>query len=296
MPPPQLRKGKQQETPKAEAALPKALAPSPPSQSFKHMPSKAELDAKPAPPVNTPKGQRLFDFWHHMVDHQTPASTNPLPTTPSRAVASEANSELQSSSMHSADFPSLGHARSVLHASHASDDLSMPSSARLTQHIQSAGPTSGQQLQLEMQAASLPLGSAETATPQQALTQTDPAQPLRTELHSGLGHVQPSTAAAGQQHQDPADAGWCEEHGATSAALVAELEAASRLVHHQSLQQAQLLEGLERALSELSEHRLLIQNPQAAVGTSGQGGSDGTFPFHIGLLLGLVVLLQLTPC
>ncbi len=300
MPPPQLRKGKQQETPKAEAAVPKALTPSPPSRSLMHIPSKAELDAKPAPPVATPKGQRLFDFWHQMVDHQTSTSANPLPTTPSGAVASEANAELHSSSMHSAHFPSLGRTRSVLRASHASDDLNMPSSAQLAQHIQSAGPTSGQQLQLEMQAASLPLGSAETAPPQQALTQTDPAQPLRTDVHSGLGHVQPNTAvgaaAAGQQHQDPADAGWCEEHGATPAALVAELEATSRLVHHQSLQQAQLLEGLERALSELSEHRLLIQNPQVAVSTSHQGGSDGTFQSHTGLLLGLFRSVQKLHC
>ncbi len=299
MPPPRLRKGQQQKTPKAEAALPKALTPSPPSQSLMHMPSGAELDAKPAPPVATPKGQRLFDFWHQKVDHQTSASTNPLSISHSLAVASEAKAELQSSSMHSADFPSLGQTRSVLHASHASDDLNMPSSAQLAQHIQSAGPASGQRLQLEMQAASLNLGSAEPAPHQQALTQSGPAQPLCTELHSDLGHVQPSTAAAataGQQHQAPTDEGWCEERGATPAALVAELEAASRLVHHQSLQQAQLLEGLEHALSELSEHRLLIQNPQAAVGTSQQGGSDGTFQLPTGLLLGLFRSVQKVHC
>ena len=46
-----------------------------------------------------------------------------------------------------------------------------------------------------------------------------------------------------------------------SAALVAELEATSRLVHKQSLQQAELLNGLEQALAQLSEHRLLVQNP-----------------------------------
>ena len=286
MPPPQLRKGQHQENQKAEAALPKALTPSPPSQLLTHMPSGAELDTEPAPPVATPKGQRLFDFWHQRLDHQTSASTNLLPTSHSLAQASE----LQSSSVQSAGSPSLGQARSVLHPSHASDDQYMPSSAQLAQHIQSAGPTSGQRLQLEMQAASLPLGSAEPAPHQQALTQSEPAQPLCIELHSDLGHVQPSTAAAAaavRQHPAPADEGWCEEHGATPAALVAELEAASRLVHHQSLQQAQLLEGLEHALSELSEHRLLIQNPQAAVGTSQQAGSDGTSRFHTALLLGL---------
>lgn len=146
-----------------------------------------------------------------------------------------------------------------MHASHALDaPLNMPSSVQLAQHIQSASASSGRQ---------------------QALTQSEPAQPLRTELHSDLGDVPPSTAAAGRHHQAQPHEGWCEEHGATPAALVAELEAASRLVHHQSLQQAQLLEGLEHALSELSEHRLLIQNPPAAGGTSQQGGSDGTFNY-----------------
>jgi len=295
MPPPQLRKGQQKESQKAQAALPKALTPSPLSQSLMHMPPGAELDAKPAPPVATPKGQRLFDFWHQKVDHQTSASTNPLPTSHSLALASEANAELQSSSVQSADFPSLGQARSVLRASHVCGALNMPSSAQLAQHIQSAEPASGQRLQLEMQAASPNLGSAEPAPHQQALTQSEPAQPLCTELHSDLGHVQPSTAAAaGRQRQAPADEGWCDKHGATPAALVAELEAASKLVHHQSLQQAQLLEGLEHALSELSEHRLLIQNPQAAVGTSQQSGSDGTFSITHRLVAWLVLTLFAT--
>ena len=68
------------------------------------------------------------------------------------------------------------------------------------------------------------------------------------------------------------------QSGTTSAAFVAELETASRLVHTQSLQQAQLLEGLEHALSQLSEHRLLIQNPQpaAAPGSQQQEQRAGT--------------------
>ncbi|KAL0024068.1 hypothetical protein WJX79_002467 [Trebouxia sp. C0005] len=235
-PPPQLRKGQQQETPKAEAALPEALTPSRPSQLLKHMPTGAELDAKPAPPVATPKGQRLFDFWHQK-------------------------------------------ARSMLRASQASGALNMPSSAQLAQHIQSAsassGPASGQPLQLETQAASLPLGSTEPAPHQQALTQSEPAQPLRTELHSDLGHVQPSTAAAGWYHQAPADEDCCEEHGATPAALVAELEAASRLVHHQSLQQAQLLEGLEHALSELKGPVVCLQSAETQPNLGPRGQPDG---------------------
>ena len=64
--------------------------------------------------------------------------------------------------------------------------------------------------------------------------------------------------------------------GSASAALVAELEAASQLVHKQSLQQAELLEGLERALSQLSEHRLLIQNPQARLQALAEDRWQGT--------------------
>ena len=47
------------------------------------------------------------------------------------------------------------------------------------------------------------------------------------------------------------------------AELAAELAATSQLVQQQSLRQAELLEGLEHALSQISQHRLLIQNPAA---------------------------------
>ena len=69
--------------------------------------------------------------------------------------------------------------------------------------------------------------------------------------------------------------------GSLPAGLVAELETASRLVHQQSLQQTQLLEGLEHALAELSEHRLLIQNRQAAPSMAQQTAADGTMRLQI---------------
>lgn len=58
-----------------------------------------------------------------------------------------------------------------------------------------------------------------------------------------------------QVHQQPL------QPSTSTAKLAAELAATSHLVHQQSLQQAELLQGLEHALSELSQHRLLIQNP-----------------------------------
>jgi len=51
-----------------------------------------------------------------------------------------------------------------------------------------------------------------------------------------------------------------------------ELETASRLVHKQSVQQAELLEGIEHALSQLSEQCLLIQDPRAAAVMSHKEG------------------------
>ena len=73
-------------------------------------------------------------------------------------------------------------------------------------------------------------------------------------------HQQPATATGSGQGLDGGDA---QLHTA-SAVFLAELETASRLVHKQSVQQAELLKGIEQALSQLSEQRLLIQDPRAA--------------------------------
>ena len=62
---------------------------------------------------------------------------------------------------------------------------------------------------------------------------------------------------------------------ASTAELAAELAATSQLVHQQSLQQAELLQGLEHALSELSQHRLLIQNPTAQPEASQETAPEG---------------------
>ena len=57
----------------------------------------------------------------------------------------------------------------------------------------------------------------------------------------------------------------------THAEVTAELAATSRLVQQQSARQAELLEGLEHALSQISQHCLLIQNPTAQVEPSVAG-------------------------
>ena len=49
----------------------------------------------------------------------------------------------------------------------------------------------------------------------------------------------------------------------THSEVTAELAATSRLVQQQSARQAELLEGLEHALSQISQHCLVIQNPTA---------------------------------
>ena len=56
----------------------------------------------------------------------------------------------------------------------------------------------------------------------------------------------------------------------THAKVAAELATTSRLVQQQSARQAELLEGLEHALSQISQHCLLIQNPTAQLVPSEQ--------------------------
>lgn len=133
------------------------------------------LDLNPQAHVATPKGQRLFDFWHQKLEQQASAAT-------------------------------------------AHTTLSAP-----------------------------PDQSRQGASP-------DPTSMQHTD--------------AGQQ-----------QLSAAPAALLAELESASRLVHTQSAQQAELLAGLEHALAQLSEHRLLIQHPQAAAAVHDKAA------LHIGMLL-----------
>ena len=229
--PPHLRR-QQQQPPKAEGALPRAkrplaLAIDPLSLSLRHTPSmNPQLDLRPMTPAATPKGQRLFDFWHQKTDQPAPpvqAVATPIP---------DSTTQLEPGSAPQSGLSSVGRPQqpgkesTPQQAQHAQQ-------AQLQQHAQQAEPTGATQLPV-----AAPAGA----------------------------HVCQSVEAD------------CVQSGTTSAAFAAELETASRLVHTQSLQQAQLLEGLERALSQLSEHRLLIQNPQpvAALGSQQQEQHAGT--------------------
>ncbi|DBA80580.1 TPA: hypothetical protein ACH3X1_007841 [Trebouxia sp. C0004] len=203
--PPHLRR-QQQQPPKAIAALPRAkrplaLAIDPLSLSLRHAPStNPQLDLRPMAPVASPKGQRLFDFWHQKADQLAP------PVQPVASPIADSTAQLEPASAPQDSGMSL-----------EGMQPSMESRLQQAQHAQLAEHTGATQ------------------------------------------SLVPAPAEAHVHQSDKADS---VQSGTTAAAFVAELETASRLVHTQSLQQAHLLEGLERALSQLSEHRLLIQNPQ----------------------------------
>ena len=184
-----------------------------------------QLDRRPMTPIATPKGQRLFDFWHQKTDQLTP----PVQTVASPIADSTAQLE--------------------------------PASAP-----QDSGMSAvGRQEQPGME-----------KTPQQAQQAQQHAQHTQQAEHTVA--TQSPVLAPAEAHVHQSDKAGSVQSATTSAAFAAELETASRLVHTQSLQQAQLLEGLERALSQLSEHRLLIQNPQpaAAQGSQQQKQQAGT--------------------
>ena len=254
--PPRLR-GQQQQAQKAEPALPRAKRPlsfasNPLSLSLIHTPSmNPQLDLKSMTPVATPKGQRLFDFWHQKSEQQASAATAPGPVT---TVAPFKASEVEDPSpATSAGQPGNAQQSSPSTAQQAES----PSTAQ-----QAESPSTAQQAESVARAAESDVaqldaaGAAELAyQPASVAAAQPPHQSQQLDL----------TAAAPMQSPNVAGS---VRLGTESAAFVAELQTATRLVHKQSLQQEALLEGIERALSQLSEQRLLIQNPQAAGGRS----------------------------
>ena len=243
--PPHLRR-QQKEVQKPEAALPRAkrplsLAANPLSLALVHTPSmNPQQDLRPFTPVATPKGQRLFDFWHQKAEQ------------PATAAGPASVSDIQS--------------EAVTHASQQVHSGAQQLTSSATQRAESsAGADAAQAPQVAPQADIL------TATQQ-----------------SDGSHQQPATATGVVQGLDAGDA---QLHTA-SALFLAELETASRLVHKQSVQQDELLKGIEHALSQLSEQRLLIQNPLAVAALSHKEGVS-----HKGRLLqwGSPVLCSLHP-
>jgi len=220
--PPHLRR-QQQEVKKAEAALPRAkrplsLATNPLSLSLVHTPSmNPQQDLRPFTPVATPKGQRLFDFWHQKAEQ------------PATAAGPASVSDIQS--------------EAVTHASQQVHSGAQQLTSSATQQAESS--TGADAAQLDVAQA--------------------PQVAHQVEFSNGTNqpdgsHQQPVTATGVVQGLGTSD----EQLHTASAVFLAELETASRLVHKQSVQQAELLKGIEQALSQLSEQRLLIQDPRAA--------------------------------
>ena len=272
MAPPHLRR-QQQEPEKAETPLPRAkrplaLASNPLLLSLVHTPSmNPQLDLRAMTPVATPKGQRLFDFWHQKTDQPTVSAQSEATLDPSNAQLAPVSAFQQAGSSPGSleqpdKVPAAQHAQQQQQAQHKQQ-------AQQTQQAQHA-----QQAQQQQPAQHTQQAQQAQHTPQvshvQPAQQTQHVQ-LAEPMHSSL---QAAEAGGGGGGGQPAEVGSVQP-GTASAALVAEMETASRLVHTQSLQQAQLLEGLERALSQLSEHRLLVQNPQPAAAASQQQDKDG---------------------
>ena len=233
--PPHLRR-QQKEVQKAEAALPRAkrplsLASNPLSLALVHTPSmNPQLDLTPSSPVATPKGQRLFDFWHQKAEQ------------PVTAAGPASASDI--------------HSKAVTHASQQVHSGAQQSEYSTTQRAESSTRADAAQLN----AAQLNAAQAPEVAHQ--------ADILTGAQQSDGSHQQPATATGSGQGLDAGDG---QLHTA-SAVFLAELETASRLVHKQSVQQAELLKGIEHALSQLSEQRLLIQDPQAVAVMSHEEG------------------------
>ena len=250
MAPPHLRR-QQQDSPKAVLSLPRAkrpltFAPDPLSLSLVHTPSmNPQLDLSPIAPVATPKGQRLFDFWHQKSEQRAPAATDVQAPSPAPAVPTATASEAHSSPATHADQP--GNAQ--LASPSTTQQAESAARRENAKQIDAAGPT-----QLKHQPAS------SEAVPQ--LPQMPRHESQQHDLRAASS-VSALTAAACVPSAN-ADGSASLQPGSVSAAFVAELQSATRLVHKQSLQQEALLEGIEQALSQLSEQRLLVQNPQAA--------------------------------
>lgn len=232
-------------------------------------PMNPQPDAKLTTPVATPKGQRLFDFWHQKVDQQAPDTAPPQPVSQSGAhVASGADAVQHSSSAQRPVDSGVSHHQDAKSARDLADKLAMLSTpSQQAKHAQQA-LRSSRPVPMDNPLVQMPV-------PAQAPT----AQLTATAAAWLLEGPSQSVAVATTQHQLPSAGPGPEpsvQSDSTPAGLVAELETASRLVHQQSLQQAQLLDGLEHALAELSEQRLLIQNRQAAHSMDQQTTADGT--------------------
>lgn len=265
MAPPHLRR-QQQDSQKAASSLPRAkrplsFAPDPLSLTLVHTPSmNPQLDLSPIAPIATPKGQRLFDFWHQKLEQKASAATDTQTPVPASAVAPAIASEAHSSPATHADQPG---------------EAQMPSPSTAQQAESAARGTNSVQNDVAGTTGLLHQLASSGAVPQPSQLPTHQSQ--QHHLRAAPSVPDLTTAAAAACLPPPnADGSDAFQPGTVSAAFVAELQSATWLVHKQSLQQGALLEGIEQALSQLSEQRLLVQNPPAAaVMSNDEGVSSG---------------------
>ena len=269
MAPPHLRR-QQQDSQKAASALPRAkrpltFAPDPLSLSLVHTPSmNPQLDLNPIAPVATPKGQRLFDFWHQKLEPKASAATDTQTLGPAAAVAPATVSEAHSGPAAHAGQPETA-GQALPSTTEQAEPAAEGAAAAL---LDPAGPTElTHQPALSGAAPQLPELPPHQSQQHDLPAAAAAAKLQKQKLQAGL----PSSIADGSATAQPAT---------VSAAFVAELQTATRLVHEQSLKQEALLEGIEHALSQLSQQRLLVQNPQAAAVMSNEEGvpSVGEWP------------------
>ena len=198
----------------------------------------------PATPAATPKGQQLFDFWQQKSAAATLFADDSLGPALLSVHVRRGLSKTDSTSDPWSDQQESAPAEPVL------DWASLGADGQDTRQTQTPGSHSA------------PGMRSRALTAESSQAGPDSSAEHRHQSSAVVGAVQPADTEAASMRPTDTQVG-CVQPDTASAALIAELETASQLVHKQSLQQAELLEGLERALSQLSEHRLLIMNPEA---------------------------------
>ena len=236
--PPHVRRANQEATkpslPLPRAKRPSAFAANPLSLSLVHTPSmNPSLDLMPAQTaVPTPKGQRLFDFWHQKAE-AVPAAAEVAPHNQAIVIKPSSQAALGGGSPNQ-NAPNQRPFTTGLWRQAAAIDISPDGSATRQSRTAQAASTN------------LLAPAAESAVGHESPT---------------LGHIHLSTESATSSPRAQHGSLQLQEPGLPHTDLVAELAMTSQLVQQQSLQQAELLAGLESALAQLSEHRLLILNP-----------------------------------
>ena len=203
----------------------------------------------PQTTIATPKGQRLFDFWHQKADS--------MPSPVDQNSHSQA-AFLESPSGAGPMIALHSERQAAIQASANQAPIIRPSPSESTAHQAPFSPAPRRQTA----ASQLPYSPA-SAT-QLSVSQSPSVTAAVLTSAPAFSKAEAAQAACRSQPQPTGLPTPHALHPSTAQVdLVAELVATSQLVQQQSLRQAELLEGLEQALLQLSEHRFLIQNPLA---------------------------------